>query len=611
MRRVVVLLLLVILLTVSCLESPVSPLVISPDGNTLIYHTPTDRGGLGPSKLLSYDLTTGKEQVLYESDGAIRGPALSPDGSKVAFFVLSPQPERHRGGPFAMELLLLDLSSSDVEHLARESAVADSNVVSWSPDGGCLVYGVFPNPGARASHAPESEIWLMDLSTRERRLLTSGELQGLSPQFSPDGKKIACFLAGPTYLARGRVKMELTGFYRGHPSVRWWMLSTIDLDTGEAALLAPALTDYRFYTDHFKPQWSHSGRHIAYFVTCGNEAQTSEVLVYGLARGTQKRVSPRSGQEWPGVVAGVSWSADDSRLAFYRQLEPADSHASRIEVVDAKAGHFMSVVDDHFPNYLPRWSPVDNDRLYFYTFFGERPDVQCFLRGLDVSTGKVSLVRLKPGESDEFARLSADHRRTYARRVISHQEARVFRQRLEGLDDWQAMQEIGRLQDAPLLRTPEVLDYALLRLRRCATATTSRDHRLWANHMIGYLQSSGLPDEAIKAWEAVAQERDLEKPELLRLASLYFGQMMRSWKQADFEGVVSYEKRSQDLGYTRSTGFYFALLVEQRRRFVAYAYLGLGRVGEARELLEELAADPISSEGDEARELLEKLDLLE
>ena len=108
-------------------------------------------------------------------------PAFSPDGTRIAF-----RSERGGGGIFVM--------GATGEAVRRLSDVGYNP--SWSPDGRFIVCAqeTIEQPASRYSNA--SALWVIDVSTGERRQITAGD--AVQPSWSPHGHRIAYWAADAT-----------------------------------------------------------------------------------------------------------------------------------------------------------------------------------------------------------------------------------------------------------------------------------------------------------------------------------------------------------------------------------------------------------------------------
>lgn len=151
---------------------------ISPDGTRIAFVWDEDGG--------SYDLYVKQRNTetplrLTQTDGNEWFPAWSPDAADLAYVLAS------EGGTAIYVLPAIGGVPRKVLDTPHGIAGLD-----WSPDGRLL---------ACASRSDESgplEVWLLDLATGERQILTtpvSHSFGDLRPAFSPDGRRIA-FIRG-------------------------------------------------------------------------------------------------------------------------------------------------------------------------------------------------------------------------------------------------------------------------------------------------------------------------------------------------------------------------------------------------------------------------------
>ncbi len=123
---------------------------------------------------------TGYDHVKRDFDGAaprkvlgVQRPALSPDGTKIAFAAVG-------------DLYLAPVAGGAAPvNLTRDNAMDQDP--AWSPDGGKLVYSSDKGGGL-------PQLWIRDMAAGTARKLTSLDLQPLEAVWSNDGTRIA-FLA--------------------------------------------------------------------------------------------------------------------------------------------------------------------------------------------------------------------------------------------------------------------------------------------------------------------------------------------------------------------------------------------------------------------------------
>lgn len=144
---------------------------IAPDGRSLVYAALVN----GNWDLYWMDLGSKEIRNLTEGSEAVdTEPALSPDGSKVAFYS-----ERDGGG-----LYLLDLQSKQstkLSDIGRNPA--------WSPDGMEIVAATEGIVRPEDRYTAASQLWAIRVDNGARRLVYKGD--AVQPSWSPNGTRIA------------------------------------------------------------------------------------------------------------------------------------------------------------------------------------------------------------------------------------------------------------------------------------------------------------------------------------------------------------------------------------------------------------------------------------
>jgi len=176
-------------------------IAFSPDGSRLAFSAPGDRG------LQVVDISTGSISTLTDTPSSGYAFAWSPDGTKLGFKVLHATADGYLQEPAVYDVVAGTVRSlaaptflagipsfserGDIAFTQGHEAVittADgtvfrhdlghyANIVALSPDGTLLAY-----------NGPDDSIWVLDLATGTRRLVTRQPSYG--PSWSPDGKRL-------------------------------------------------------------------------------------------------------------------------------------------------------------------------------------------------------------------------------------------------------------------------------------------------------------------------------------------------------------------------------------------------------------------------------------
>jgi Tol biopolymer transport system component len=157
----------------------------SPDGKRFVF------SGINSGRpiLVLYNVDTGKRarEIRFKDLGQILNPSWSPDGNFIAFSGLS-------GG--LTDLFIYDIKAGSLRRITDDQ-FADLQP-AWSPDGRTLAFATdrFSTDLATLRMGPQT-LGLVDVATgRISRVMGSGNLRELNPQWSPDGKSLY-FLSDP------------------------------------------------------------------------------------------------------------------------------------------------------------------------------------------------------------------------------------------------------------------------------------------------------------------------------------------------------------------------------------------------------------------------------
>jgi TolB protein len=203
--------------------------------------------------LYRFELFTGKEVKWSPANGRYIGGQISPDGQFVAATL-------EQGGDTS--LYLLDVSGRIVRRLTSDPGLEVS--ASWSPDGKQIVFV--------SDRSGSPQLYVLDVASGKSRRLTYGGSYNTAPAWSPRGDRI---------VYTGRVGRRFAIF-------------TIGLDGGEARQLTSDSYDSE------DPAWAPDGRFIVF---SSNRSGRSQLYVMQAGGENQRRL-PGSG----GDDTKPSWS---------------------------------------------------------------------------------------------------------------------------------------------------------------------------------------------------------------------------------------------------------------------------------------------------------------
>ena len=333
---------------------------LSPDGRAYVYAAQVNGnwdillqrvGGRNPLNLTERSLAADTQ------------PAFSPDGNRIAF-----RSDRDAKGIYVMEMT--------GENARR---VADFGYhPAWSPNGTELAVSTQSRNLPDFRNRTPSEIWIIDVATGGRRLLTN--VDAMQPSWSPDGKMIAYWFM-PAASGRGDVAiMPATG---GEP-----IIITNDGTTNWNPVWAPNGKYLYFASDrggsmgfcriaidaNGRPTSdiqsvgtpSKSSRHLAFsrdgkrliYVSTENRSNIQAVKI---EKDSLKRLGEpfwiTSGDR---QVSRPELSPDGTRFVFRLPRRTQDD----IATLDSSGGDPRDVTNDTAFDRYPRWSP-DGKQIAF------------------------------------------------------------------------------------------------------------------------------------------------------------------------------------------------------------------------------------------------------
>jgi len=382
---------------------------ISPDGKMVVY---TSFTSAGRSDLL-VQRAGGRNAINLTRDtpGKHRHPAFSPDGERIAF-----SSDREGGGIFVMGAL--------GESLVRVTDFGSRP--AWSPDGGRIVFET-DNWADPTGRNPPSELWIVDVKTREKHKLYEGD--AVQPAWSPNGQRIA-FWALPkaggqrdlwTISAMGGTPRAVTrdaaldfnpawspdGKYlyfssnRGG-SINVWRVA-IDQDSGEV-LGEPQPVTRAVGADNHSVALSRDGKRMVY-VSGVNQNLTSRASFDPGKGALAGPLAPLPGEAR--TVVPADESRDGQWLVFQRASPVED-----LFVLKTDGTGLRQLTNDSAKDRGPQWSP-DGKNITFYS--DRSGEYEIWMVGRDGS-GLRKLVS-SPGDTLTGAIWSPDGKRIVYSRV--------------------------------------------------------------------------------------------------------------------------------------------------------------------------------------------------
>ncbi len=273
------------------------------------------------------------------------------------------------GSVFLVETAAAQPSTSGrvptIDDLLNMKTLAGSRI---SPDGQWVAYGVSETDWTQDAYI--TQVWVVNVSTGERRQLTTQAKGAGNPQWSPDSK----------WLAFTSTREENRS-----------QIFVIRPDGGEAQRLTKAESSVGGYG------WSADGRMIAFSASDpDSKEQKARVEKYGQFEQVRRDyvhshlytidvaaalMAPQAGRKRTMgrefSVGGFDWSPDGRRIAFSATLNPdliqgatADIYVVTLAQDSAGRDAIAKIVSQPGPDNGPRWSP-DGSQIAFSSAMGQ------------------------------------------------------------------------------------------------------------------------------------------------------------------------------------------------------------------------------------------------
>ena len=331
---------------------------LSPDGTKMAYVSTIDK----IFEIAVLEFKSGKRQQLTFSLKSNLHPTWSPDGSRIAF-------SSDREGD--SDIFIMDSTGKNVTKMT-DNFPWDDSWPHWSPVSQKVVFTSDRDGGA-------DEIYLLDAQTGIQRRLTTSSYRAAYPKWSPNGSQIAYLSAQshkipPNTMAIWRAKADGTnlealvteGEHNADPKFshdgKWLAfvsyrdrnqdIFALNLETQELKRLTthPGEDSY--------PDWSPDGERIVF---ASNREGIPDFDIYMMSVNREQLTNlTKSGM----VEFNPAWSPDGVKIAFSRVMR---DKSIRIYVMDTNGKNDVLLVDLPFANFSPAWSP-QGDKLAFVNY---------------------------------------------------------------------------------------------------------------------------------------------------------------------------------------------------------------------------------------------------
>ena len=328
---------------------------LSPDGTKMAYFTTIDK----VFQIAVLEFESGERKQLTFSRWPKRNfnPTWSPDGRRIAY-------SSEEDGDF--DIYIVDANGRNVKNMTDNSPWRE-RMPHWSPAGPRVVFTSNRDGGS-------TEVRLLDTNTRDQRLLTNTSYGAGYPKWSPNGSQIAYISAErpeipPRSWAIWRVKADgsnlealvTEGERNSNPKFspdgkRIVFVSFRDSNTDIYAVNLETNEEIRLTAhlglDSF-PDWSPDGERIAFV---SSRDGNRDIFTMTLEREQLTNLTKSVTSE-----GHPNWSPDGEKIAFSRKM---GNTSTKVFVIGSDGENEVKLVDLPFLNFHPAWSP-QGDKIAF------------------------------------------------------------------------------------------------------------------------------------------------------------------------------------------------------------------------------------------------------
>ena len=279
---------------------------------------------------------------------------ISPDGRWIAYTLSVPRGMDEEAGSAYSELHVVETATGR----SRPFVTGKVNVRSpqWSPDGTRIAFLT------RRAPATHTQVWALPLDGGEAQAITRAESNVLRFRWHPDGSRvlyIATTPAGKTERDLARRGFDFV-FFEENLSHR--NLYVAAGDGGEIRQLTQDITVWEI-------EVSPDGRHVAFSATEKNlvdhEYMFKQIHILDLEAGEARQLTRHQGK-----LEGFAFSPDSKHVAFNASRDMADHAASQAWVIPTAGGDARNLTAPDFPGHVNWMGWQDNRTLLVHTSEG-------------------------------------------------------------------------------------------------------------------------------------------------------------------------------------------------------------------------------------------------
>jgi len=299
------------------------------------------------------------------------GPEISPDGTEALYAISVPRGPNEEPGPASRRVMRLSLATGITTSLFDEDFKGSSP--QWSPDGKRIAF-------LHQAKDEKMQVWSMPAEGGEMTRLTDAETGVYSFMWNPDGTGLAYLSLSPDTEREKELKKRGYDFIYFEENLKNRNLYLVEFKSDGKIPAVRQLTDgVQVWSFIF----NNTGNRIAAAVSPKNLVDHSymftRIFLVDIKSGTIQKISENEGK-----LGNFAFSPDDRHIAYTAALHINDHAVSQVYVKNLDDGNLKNLTPHGFKGHVSWVNWKNNQELLYYSEEGVWP--------------KLNLVGVKGGE---------------------------------------------------------------------------------------------------------------------------------------------------------------------------------------------------------------------
>jgi dipeptidyl aminopeptidase/acylaminoacyl peptidase len=284
----------------------------------------------------------------------VSSAVISPDGNYAAYTVSIPRAADDKPGGNYSELYVIDLKTKE----SRPFIIGEENVssIAWSPDSRQIAFRM------KRGEKAKIQVWSIPLSGGEARQLTDCKSGIIAFDWHPSGKQIAFIATEPETKREKALEDKGYDFIYFEENLKHKNLYLVDIlpdqPNAEAVQLTTDITVWSFV-------FSQDGKKIALAATEKNLIDYNYMFKHVHLLDLETKAIKQITQN-PGKLGNFVFSPDGKQLAYTASLSTKDHAVSQVYVMPAEGGEAKNLTKANFRGHVDWINWKDNHTIIYF-----------------------------------------------------------------------------------------------------------------------------------------------------------------------------------------------------------------------------------------------------